>query len=122
MTPAIPRTGSEQAFQRAVVRLFESYGYRVSHNPDSRRSTMSGIPDLTCFHRQTKTIVVMELKTESGKPTNEQLFTIECYHKVGVYAGIVRPSDIPSGLLEKVARHYAFHEGDKNDCSICTDN
>ena len=122
MHPKILQTATESAFQRTVVGLFEGYGFRVSHNPDSRKSTMAGIPDLSCFHRASKAIVILELKTMKGILTEEQQFTLDCYNKAGIFATVARPVDLENGFLEIAARHYAFHKGDENECIICTDN
>ena len=114
----------EAEHQTAVIREFESRRYIVAHNYDSRLERLSGVPDLTAYHRDTEAIVIMELKRESEYLTPEQCFTMRCWRKAGVYAVTLRPSDYQSGLVERIARHYAEHtlQGGFDDCTICPRN
>ena len=114
------RTATENEFQRSVIRIYEGWGYKVGHNYDSRRERLSGIPDLTCAHRVTKALVILELKKEGEGPTLEQVFMLDCYNQAGVYSKVVDASDLRSGLLEGVARHYASHWGGFDECTVCT--
>jgi hypothetical protein len=56
---------SERDFQSAITAYARATGWRVYHNPDSRRSE-PGFPDLVLLNGTQRRLVFAELKTESG--------------------------------------------------------
>ena len=91
---------TERQFQHAVTELARLNGWLVYSIPDSRRSTLSGWPDLTMIRRVDRRIVFAELKTEKGKirPQQEEVLDVLTHiagegrtKKAEVY--LWRPSD-----------------------------
>lgn len=78
-TPAVVESLSEKDFMAAVIREAKRHGWRVYHTHDSRKSE-KGFPDL-CMVRG-PVLVFMELKSENGRPTAEQLSWMEDLSKV----------------------------------------
>ena len=61
---------TEAQFQAVVIEYAELHGWRVYHTHDSRRS-QAGFPDLTMVRAEPR-LIFAELKSEGGKPTDEQ--------------------------------------------------
>lgn len=85
---------SEEDFQQDVIDLAKLRKWRYYHCRNSRKST-AGFPDLVLVSAARGRIVYMELKTESGEPSAEQLNWIDDLKACGQEAYIFRPSDFP---------------------------
>lgn len=82
---------SERAFQQRVVDLARLRGWRVFHPHDSRHSA-AGWPDLAML--RARQLVFAELKSETGRPTDEQRAWLAALSAVpGVIVRLWRPSD-----------------------------
>ncbi len=93
---------SEADFQRQVVELARRLGWMTCHTYRTRTAkgawrtstTAVGYPDLTLLHPGKRRLVFLELKTDKGKPTAEQLAWIVGLQSVpGVEAYIVHPAE-----------------------------
>ena len=80
----------EAQFQAKVIQWFKNQGAYVI-NQWGGPYTRAGIPDLTICYEGT--FIALELKTETGKPTELQLYHIREINKAGGYARILRPSE-----------------------------
>ena len=80
---------SEKEFQAAVVKLAKAKGWLAYHTHDSRRSE-KGFPDLVLI-RDGKLLIV-ELKTESGRVSPEQTVWLCALVACGVDVRTWRPS------------------------------
>lgn len=87
----LPRI-SEKQFQAQVIAYAKLRGYRIYHNPDSRRST-AGFPDLVLVRRPR--VVFAELKTDTGRVRPEQTAWLDELRACGMTAVIWRPEDWP---------------------------
>lgn len=90
----------ERELEAEVEALLRLAGWRYYHTHDSRRS-VAGFPDIVAI-RGTR-LLVLELKSESGKPTSEQYAWLEDFDRVGAQAYVVRPSNLDE-LAAIVAR------------------
>jgi len=81
---------SEKQFQAMVVKLARLMGWLVFHPFDARRSA-PGYPDLTMIHRESKRLVVCELKTGRRKLTPEQSDWISLFKACGIPAYVWTP-------------------------------
>ena len=91
---------TETEFQRAVTDLATTFGWLWHHNSDSRRAT-SGLPDLILV--RVPRVIIAELKTEAGMPTNEQLeWLAKLAQCPGVEARLWRPCDLDA--IERTLR------------------
>lgn len=96
---------TEAEFQSTVVELLGALGYQHLHVRRTvgrgRRWTTStnliGWPDLLAW--RPGRIVAIELKSEGGKPTAEQVAVLGSLSAAGVEGRVVRPSDW-DGLVE----------------------
>ena len=80
----------ENEFQKKVIQLAESLGYRVFHDYDSRRN-VAGFPDLVLVN---KYVIFAELKAEKGRLSLPQQEWLACLARAdGVYTAVWRPSD-----------------------------
>ncbi len=85
------RPQSERAFQAQVIALAKLTGWRIYHTYDSRRSE-PGFPDLILIRGSV--LLAIELKSETGKPTAEQLAWLGSFAGVQrVESSLWRPSD-----------------------------
>src|SRR5207248_11253266 len=85
----------EKSFMGQVIRLAKLRGWMVYHTHDSRRSA-SGFPDLVLC--RPSRLIFVELKSEKGKPTMEQIEWLDALSGTGTEVFLWRPSD-----LERVA-------------------
>jgi len=90
---------SEAEWQRQVVQLARSLGWRSYHTMAARRKkgwttpvTSRGFPDLLLI--RPPRIVVAELKTETGVATDEQQEWLSLFSACGVEAYLWRPTDL----------------------------
>jgi hypothetical protein len=90
----------ERTFQRQVVALARLCGYRlIYHTHDARRSP-AGFPDLVLLRPGSEDraghLVMLELKTEHGRPTVDQVEWLAGLATVpGITVRLARPSDWP---------------------------
>ena len=96
MTNKIPtiKNISERDFQKEVSAMAERLGYKVFHNPDSRKVTAVGFPDLVLMQPETGAMFFWELKSAKGKIAYEQRLWINALAHNGSNAGIFRPADL----------------------------
>jgi hypothetical protein len=80
---------TEREWQTTVVDYATLKGWTHYHTHDSRRS-VAGFPDLVLAHAS-HGIVFAELKTDTGKITEEQWTWIELLRTAGATANIWRP-------------------------------
>ena len=92
---------SEKEFQSSVIEVAEALGWLVYHPHDSRRSA-PGFPDLVMVHERHGQVLYRELKTEKGKASKDQERWLGVLAAVGSDAGLWRPSDWVSGLIQRV--------------------
>ncbi|MFA5048910.1 MAG: hypothetical protein WC516_07855 [Patescibacteria group bacterium] len=100
---------SEESFQRTVIDLAHTYGYKVAHFRKARKSNGDWITpvgadgkgwlDLILANKDKRDFIVAELKSEDGKMTKEQKMWFgtlkQCCHSVYVW----RPSDYEDIVL-----------------------
>lgn len=81
----------EADLQAAIHRLMRRGGWKHYHTHDSRRS-QPGFPDIVAI--RAPRIIFAELKTETGKPTQEQAAWLEELCRIpAVECYVWRPSD-----------------------------
>lgn len=104
------RSISEAAWQRVVQGIADVAGWLSYHAPDNRprprrgggtyvQNVRAGFPDLVLV--KGPRIVYAELKTETGKPTPDQLRWLRALATAGADVAVWRPSDqaIVEGVL-----------------------
>lgn len=91
---------TEAAWQSQVVALARQFGWEAFHAPANRpgiggqRQTVTpGWPDLVLLGHSRALFV--ELKRESGKPTQAQLDTLAALRDAGCETCLWKPSDLP---------------------------
>jgi len=84
---------SEKEFQSQVIALAHLTGWRVYSIPDSRRTTLSGYPDLTLWNPKKKAVLFAELKTDKGRLSAEQITVIDELRECGTQVVVWRPKD-----------------------------
>jgi hypothetical protein len=82
----------EREFQRALIALAESLGWKVYSVPDSRRASAGGYPDLTGMRGER--VWVAELKKVGEKPRADQQAWLDAYRAMGVPAYHWTPADL----------------------------
>lgn len=90
---AMVRPETEKEFQARVVALAKFRGFKVYHTLNSRGSE-AGFPDLVLARRGSP-LLLIELKTESGKLTAAQAEWITVLSFAGADVRVYRPSDWP---------------------------
>jgi len=89
---------TETQLQTAVVKLARMLGFLVYHTHDSRRSE-PGFPDLTMVKEGR--LLFTELKTATGKLTDDQLMWIDALMKTDNEVYVWRPADWDNGTIVK---------------------
>jgi len=84
---------SEREFQNQVIALARLTGWRVYSIPDSRKTTLSGYPDLTMWHPTRKRVIFAELKTDKGRIRPEQAVVLDELGQCGQEVYVWRPKD-----------------------------
>ena len=108
---------TEKDWQRQVVELAKTLGYRrPMHIYDSRRSE-PGWPDLTLVNTQKRRFVLLELKTETGLLSQAQATWIQQLDAVGVEVYVVRPRhlDMLATVLQARGHPDYPHEDARED-------
>ena len=67
------RAKVEDTFKKEIITIGKEAGWIIYSIPDSRWATAKGYPDLTIIHPEKKLLMGAELKTNSGKLTQEQI-------------------------------------------------
>lgn len=102
---------TEQQLLDAVIERAHQFGWLVDHPrpAQNRRGQWStpmqgdpGRPDLLLVHPVHCRTIFAELKTETGKPTPEQLIWLMALMASGVKAYTWRPLDWHSGAIDRV--------------------
>lgn len=92
---------TEKEWQRQVVELCQTLGWRKAyHTFDSRRSA-SGFPDLVLVRDR---VIYLELKREQGKLSDAQKSWLRALLAAGQEAFVVRPRDLESLAAVLAAR------------------
>jgi hypothetical protein len=91
LAPATPLDDILEAdWQRDVVNLAKTLGWKTWHNYNARKSDF-GWPDLFLARDRT---IHLELKREKGKPTEQQKDWLRALIQAGAEAYIARPHDL----------------------------
>lgn len=95
------RTLSEKQYQSQITSLASNYGWRWAHFSDSRKQVRPGVfvgdkdaagfPDLVLV--RPPEVVVIEVKKELGKTTDEQEEWLAAFEACGIDAFVARPSN-----------------------------
>jgi len=84
----------EREWQAQVVRYAKQLGWRVYHTHDSRRSE-PGWPDLALVRDR---LVMAELKTDTGRVSDDQQQWLALLTAAGVETYLWRPKDVDEVL------------------------
>lgn len=98
---------SEAAFQRQVLELAKRFGWIAYHVPDSRRVTAKGCPDLILIHERQKRLLFAELKTATGRLTEDQKTWLRILDSAGTETAVWRPAD----LMQEIPRRLSAGPG-----------
>jgi hypothetical protein len=82
---------TEKAWQAVVLDLARLHGWQAYHTFDSRRS-QPGFPDLVLWRRGE--LIFVELKTDKGRVTPDQLRVISGLEDAGQQVYVWRPDDL----------------------------
>jgi len=82
----------EKDFQERVMEMAGYLGWRCYAIPDSRRASLAGYPDLTCWSTRQKRIIWIELKREKGRISPAQEMIHEELRSIGLEVYVFRPS------------------------------
>ncbi len=93
---------TEAELQAAVVELLNLTGW---HHLHIRRSigkghrwttttSVTGWPDLYCWHPRQRRTLALELKTATGRLTPEQRLVLDSLAAAGVETAVIRPADL----------------------------
>lgn len=108
MSPAVAQhhpalAWKEVAFQRSVIHLATSLGWRHYHTHRSDRSP-AGFPDLVLVHAERGRVLYRELKTETGRVRPEQTAWLDDLTAAGQDATIWRPRHWVDRTIEQELR------------------
>lgn len=95
----------EADFQQQVIELLHVYGWRHLHVRRSigrggggrkwqTTTNVKGWPDLFCWHEGQQRTLAAELKSETGKATDEQLEVLASLRAAGVEVHVWHPADL----------------------------
>jgi hypothetical protein len=101
---------TEKDLQRVVLGLFREAGWRVCHFSDSRRQVRPGVfvgdvnargfPDVVAVRGSR--VVFVELKSDSGRLSDDQRGWLDDVSAAGCEAFVWRPSHLKSGAVHRV--------------------
>lgn len=94
----------EKKFQEQVIILARSLGWElIYHVHDSRRSH-PGFPDLVLVNLRQRRLIWRELKSTKGRLSPAQRIWLEGLAIANQDAGVWRPTDYFTGLIEQELR------------------
>lgn len=101
MTPRTLPSQTEAEFQSTVVALLHSLGWRHLHVRRTigrgrkwvTSTNLAGWPDIYAWHEGQRRQVALELKSERGSTTPEQVAVLASLAAAGVETMVARPSD-----------------------------
>jgi len=85
---------TEAQLQTAVMQLAERFGWVAYHVPDSRRVTARGCPDLILINERQRRVMFAELKSATGRLTEDQKFWLRVLASAGIETAVWRPADL----------------------------
>jgi hypothetical protein len=111
------KAGGEAAFQQQVLNLAGFFGWDLTyHTHDSRRSH-KGWPDLVLC--RPPELLVVELKAEKTRVTNDQLAWLAALDACGIETYLWRPADLPA-IQARLSRARKPRPGeDLGTCPVC---
>lgn len=83
----------EAGLQSSIVEVAARLGWLKYHTYNSQRSDF-GYPDLTLVHEDKKRVVWMELKSDNGKTTPEQLMWLDALARCDMEVYLVFPKHL----------------------------
>ena len=92
---------TEKQFQQQVRELMRLLGWEEYHTWNSLHST-NGFPDILAMREKDRRIIVAELKSETGKVTEDQKRWLYLFGICGVPSYVWRPGDWDE--IEKVIK------------------
>ncbi len=104
---------SEAELQREVCRLAKMFGWRYHHSRPAvdrsgRWSTPisgdKGLPDLILVNEKLHLLLMVELKRQREKPTEDQVAWLRALAAAGVQVRVWRPMDLLDGTVERALR------------------
>lgn len=90
---------TEREWQSEVLNAARTLGWTAYHTHDSRRSE-PGFPDLVLVRDR---LIMAELKTDTGKPSTDQLRWLRLLERAGVEVYLWQPKD-RDGVLNALRR------------------
>ena len=110
------KSAPEAIFQDQIVRMARGQGWLVFHpapfqvRPGVWRSDGKGFPDLVLVSPSGRGIIFAELKTDTGKLSDEQIRWGESIVKSGGEYYLWRPKDLQSIALRLTQTYRAYWE------------
>lgn len=89
MPPAPPLDCSESEFDSAIMKLIRRFGWRSHHHYDPRKSEPGWFDRVIARHG---VVLFVELKTETGELSKDQLWWYTQFVHAGLRAYVWRPS------------------------------
>lgn len=90
---------SEAELLEKVLMLAGDRRLIAYHNPETKRATLAGFPDLVLWGRGG--VLFRELKSEEGRHSMQQLHVINTLRAAGASATTWRPADLASGRIAR---------------------
>lgn len=93
---------NEADFQKAIIDLAHTHGWRVAHFRPARTergwvtpvaADGAGFPDLVLVHNAQKRCLFVEVKSETGRLTKEQTTWLADLHAAGMETELWRPEN-----------------------------
>ncbi len=124
MNPEVAAAISESDFQEVVGDMLTSFGWRWIHSRAARRkgegwivpvsgNSTKGWPDV--FAIRDTDVLVLELKSERGRLTEDQRGWITVFRVAGIDAHVIRPSDLDwlEGRLKPQSAQLSWEGNDE---------
>lgn len=102
---------TEKSFQDLVIKIAQGHGWKVWHNPDSRRM-LAGWPDLTFL--RPPDFFVAELKTSKGRLSAAQAATLQGLSDSNIESYLWRPEHIAQ-IYRRLTKGKTNVEKDSDD-------
>lgn len=93
---------TEAELQACVIDAAKRGGWLYMHITDSRKSAAVGFPDLVLVHPVTGRLLLIELKSQTGKLRPEQEKWLAALYRGGHEAGVWRPDLWRDGSIQRV--------------------
>ena len=96
---------TEAELQSAIVEMANWLGFKLAYHTHDSTHSAAGFPDLVLVSTRARRVLFVEVKSEKGKLSDDQVRWYAGLNAAGAEVFVWRPSDWKNGAVEKGLRN-----------------